>query len=323
MARKSTRSLWRVCLLIALCTGAIATAEERDPPRAEMTPAIMLERLRARDAALDNYRVTFTENVRKRIDEKQEFSKRQFNIVRFGGQAEPTPESFPDPYDAVIISRRTMVVRGDDLLLSSVWTTDHHGRPKPPEEPQIFKRQTGRVVDLSSAGSDRILTISAKTKEPSAPYPDFRRFYEMSLGAGFGWCLQSIETVEPTDAGWKVSGTAKLWTEDRTKADLVVDSNLIVRHAELRVEVQGHQTRIYVATGGEIAAPNQLPVARTGTFERVVVRGNPANEAVEPVSQWELEVEQIELPLSEDRYAALTELDEKSAEHVIDQAKDK
>jgi len=320
----ATTSLVRVTMLaITVSLGSTAAAAEPDPRQPNVTPAELLERLRARDAAFDNYSLTFTEREPKRIDEKGEFTKRQFNNIRFGGQAEPAPESFPDPYDAVIVSRRTMVVRGDDVVLSSVWTTDHHGHPQLPEEPQIYKRQNHRVIALSSAGSDRILTIYSKDKDHPAPYPDFRWFYEMTLGVGFGRCLKSIESVEPAGGGWRVRGTARLWTEDKTTAHLVIDSNLIVRRAELEVDVQSHKTRIYVSSSGQLGEDSDTLIARTGEFQRVIVRTGPEDEMVDTVSHWELEGEQLEINLSDARYAALTVLDEKSAQHIIDQTRNK
>jgi hypothetical protein len=314
----------RMCLLAVMTSVSVAAArvDAGDEPSVSYTPAEMLAELRARDPELDNYSLSFKRLEIRRIDERVEFQKQQFNRIRFGGEAEQAPASFPDPYDAVLMMDITMAVRDRGLVFRHVWLTDHHGHPQIPRH-GIWVDEADVYRELHESLSETTLTIRPLSPAQRAGNQEQRMYYELALGVGYGRRIREIESLEQSDTGWQLTGTIQLWSEDETTFQIETDEDLFVRKAHLHANVHGNETTFDFTSSGAIRTDGQRPIAEKGTVKRVHVAYTPAGgERRDDGSiqyQYEVEVAEIEFDLTDERYAELSAIDPAQADYVMDE----
>lgn len=289
---------------------------------AEYTPETMLAALRERDPEVDNYRMRFTRRETKRVDERAEFAKSAFRTQKFGGTPDPAPASFPDPYDAIVVSNQDCAYRGESLVLRGTYLTDHHGHP---QIPRIYHYvEAGRDSrELGGTTGERHLTLRQRDNGVPSINQEYRMFYELALGVGFGRRIKTVESVEKSDDGWRVTGTFQLWTEDHTTFELATDSQLFVRRAQLRANVQGNETAFDFTNSGLIEADGRQAFAKHGTVKRINVAftppGGERREFGTVQHDYALEVGRIDFDLTDEQYAELSAIDAAQADYVIDE----
>ena len=285
----------------------------------------LLAALQERDSRFDNCSLQLTRRETKHIDEEGEFNSLQFATLKSGGSPATAPATFPEPYDATLVHNGQLTLRGDDFMLSTVWLTDSHGHPQPPDAPILWGRSDGVERSLDMDEDHRVMYIKQPPADQSTLLQWKRMAYELSLGVGYNRWLQEISEMEQTDAGWSITGSMQLFGVDRTTCELELDDDLIVRKADIYCIVgpdgATRERRFVISNSGVLEDSKGPLLAAEGSFQEtteVAVVGGQSQEVNRPGDAWKIDAGPVEFDLSDERYSELTRIDEDAAEQVID-----
>jgi hypothetical protein len=246
------------CLLAAAiwrCPAPARAATEADwIPK---DPDEFLAKLQAKDAQFDNLSVEFKQRETIHRDPAAEYASDSFNAMRFGGQQQPArPEKFPQPYDVERVSTYRLTIRG--LQTTTDFASDTDGRGEP-----FAKTYTVKETNIGGplqVLADNVLRIDFRPDDGMGMLYSHRMQTEFALGVGFGKRIGKIKSIQPDGEDAVVDATMRLWRSDEvTNAKLTIDKNLIVRKANLLVDVGGNGMRRYeivTSTSGLSAGPS-------------------------------------------------------------------
>ena len=131
---------------------------------------------------------------------------------------------------------------------------------------------------------------------------------EFALGFGFGKRLVSVLSVEPTgaDGGHRIKGTLALWRGDESDCELTLDSNFLVRKAEIVFVSPGQRILYETSAISHWDSTSESILPATGTFEKRRFLLTGSEERIEPMERFELTIIGVERPIDSDEYGTLT-----------------
>ena len=194
-----------------------------------------------------------------------------FPYWKFPGQEPSAEPSKPMPFRF----KEQVVVRGSDTtFVRDVYTT---ALVRPDSDSSFVSHQKwsnaeGLLREFldSREYNDRSMSIKSGNPDSLSVVTGQRRAVEFSLGFGFGSLIKSITSVTRKDNELLLEGSIQLWDDDKSSFRLTVDDDLIVRHATIKVEAAGNQTRYDVSTEGSIKS-DDFVFARTGHYTRTAL----------------------------------------------------
>ncbi|HMP03752.1 MAG TPA: hypothetical protein PKC45_14740 [Gemmatales bacterium] len=206
--------------------------------------------------------------------------------------------------------RKTLALNGDEVTVISVPVDAH---PLNPIREQRWSNVGDRFREAvfmknPEAGGPASNVITEKPRPGMTPVLTHqRREFLFALGVDFAKYITTVDTSENTEAGQRLKGTMKIGGPTPIKFDLIVDTDGLVRKAELDWTVDGTGMRWEIATEGT-EARGEYRLAKKGTFREVNVR---KDQPVRPVDiSTDLAVELIDFKvLSDKEYQDLVRLD--------------
>jgi hypothetical protein len=155
----------------------------------------------------------------------------------------------------------------------------------------------------------RVLTIQPASKGPVSVTQESAMKVEFAMGLGFGKRIVKIDSVSHSDRGMELEGSIKLWSRDVTQFRALVDENLIVREAHIEGAIPGSKRRntFRVQTDGTFEKDGCL-VAKNGVLcqSKQQIGDDGTYGKVMIYDDFRLQVQEIQLDLSDEEYAKLT-----------------
>lgn len=276
----------------------------------------LLQAMRANDARFDNLKLNYT----KLTD--QEIKPDPFHFRKYGIEPPKMPEDYWTPRSVKWIRSCSLVVRGDDGVISSQFEPELSEKDKYVSSSAYAKygNVNGIFYDLSDMqlsdddpakndpNYEKQLKI-LRLRSPLGGIYDTRMAIEFAHGIGFGERITNISSVKKSGDHLLITGQIKIWTEDISQFEIELDGALLVRKAIIRSNVNGHHTRFEILTKDTVRQKD-LVLARSGSFLRTWQPTREQREGgAQPRNEQDFHVEfsSLELNLSDERYLQLTE----------------
>ncbi|QEH37713.1 hypothetical protein OJF2_63040 [Aquisphaera giovannonii] len=300
-------------LAILACLPAAAPP---GPARAE-GPAGLLRELRDRDSAFDGRAIEVEERWVERISPRMQDAARRFH-ARLAHRVQSTPiaETFPEDYDQPHRLRQRLVVREPAVTIERLDDLEPMKHP-------AYSSLPNRGCRWSSAGGiERVWSPETKTLHIDGPSSDAGSLrweahrIRWGCGHGFARWITSIDS-EAEEYGMRtVKGRMRLLGHDDSRVTLVLDRDLIVRHAVVTIPVRNGpgSDRYLVDSRGTVRPEGAPPVAESARFRRIVT---PASGRGDVLEDREIRFVSASARLSDAEYDRLTRIDPSSATTVV------
>lgn len=281
-----------------------------------LTADEVLRLLKSRDAQFDNASLYYssTSQVRRK-------SPSSFDAFK-AGKRTPVPEQPSTVIDFTY--DETMIVRGKEVTFERKLADSRHRSGDTSTQMMPAQKWSNRgddLKELTDDGSDAKFSKILEFRSKSAPslFDEQRMEIEFAFGFGFGMRIKEIESLKRDGDQSEVTGTIQIWQADISKFRLLLDKNLIVRHAEIDSDVSGNLTRFEISTAGTVG--ERFLFAETGRLTRKwmgfrkggVMRGEPKVER-----EFTVAYKNVDWNLSDPTYSKMTAITPDANTQVID-----
>ena len=261
-----------VVFVVALMPTGLRPADAAD----DDSPAVLLERLRAKDKGFDNAILRYTTSGEEVVD---------FPWWKFPPRNADEQESMKRGPACCVQFRfhEQMVVRGPDTTFTREADPDlKHEKGTWSVTPYQKWGQIGGVVreiiDRTGSGpGDRTFEIRKNDDDSVSMVSGQRMRIEFVHGFGFGKRIKTISSVIRAGNRRVIQGTIQLWSEDVSTFRIELGDDLLVKKATIDVDANANLTRYEVSTEGAVDRWGFL-FAATGHFQRLALGLKNAQE---------------------------------------------
>ncbi len=282
-----------------------------------LTAEEVLRSLKSRDAQFDNARLHYTSTSQVTRD-----APSSFNAMK-SGELTPVAEQPQAVIDFTY--NESMIVRGKEVTFERTLANSTHQSGDPSIQMLPAQKWSNRGEDLKELTDDgtdarysKILEFRPKA-DPVSLFDEQRMEIEFAFGFGFGTRIKTIESLRKDGDQYEVTGTIQIWWADISTFHLLLDKNLIARHAEIDCDVSGNLTRFEISTEGTVG--ERFLFAETGRLTRKwmglrkegVTRGEPKVK-----KQFAVAYKNVDWDLSDATYSSITAITPDDNTQVID-----
>jgi hypothetical protein len=303
-----------VCLIVAALDALAVATPARGA--AGLSPAEILEALRAKDAQLDNANLRYA--TRAQVTTTPYPAWKFPDLAKQYGLENDKPEQLKLHY------HEQMIFRGPDVTF--IRAVDPNLRQAEGTRRQALGYQKwsntdslSREIKSTAAGEQRHLRINPGGQKNTISM-DQRLEIELALGVGFGKRLQSIKSLQTHDGVTTLTGAIDIWPDDSSTYELDLDDHFLVRRSVIEIEIRGARARFETQTQG-LAEQHGYAFAQTGSLKRISfgreVEGKP-RPAPRVVREFSIEFEGIDPNLSDEAYRKLTSMEVPDGTQISD-----
>jgi hypothetical protein len=306
-------------LVILACVPLGSPAAE-EPPKAQEAgkgaaadwpkePAVLLKRLKDRDAEFDNRSIEAEQRWTERVSPRGQIASNRFNARRFGqpDPGSPPEDGIPPDFDQPHRLRRLLTVREPEVTIERLADLEKMKHPEYVAIPNKGCRWStaGGVERVWSPETKDLRILGAPAEDGILRWD--AHMIQWCCGYGFARRIESIDAVQPDDGVLTARGWMRLLGYDASQVELDLDRDLIVRRAVIKVPSKDGAgwNEYLVETRGTVRPNGCPPVAETGRYRRIL---KPAARPESVYQDYEVRFVAASAHLTDEQYERRTRI---------------